>query len=106
MELEPIEFLRASAETGLRAAAGIDPAAALLIVDPPRGGLTKSLIDAVCKWKPANVIYISCAADTLARDLAQLASGGYQISSTQLFDMFPRTPYFETVAHLTREKKR
>ena len=49
---------------------------------------------------PRHVAYISCAPDTLARDLKALRAGGYAIVSRQVFDMFPRTFSFETVAHL------
>ncbi len=48
------------------------------------------------------LVYISCAADTLARDIKQLGQSGFRIASTQLFDMFPRTPFFESVTVLER----
>ena len=74
----------------------------LLVVDPPRGGLHRDAVKAVCESGPDHVIYISCGPDTLSRDLKPLTAAGYQLASTQLFDMFPRTPHFEVLAHLTR----
>ncbi|MBN2301934.1 MAG: class I SAM-dependent RNA methyltransferase, partial [Lentisphaerae bacterium] len=58
------------------AADALEPARssqALVIVDPPRRGLNRQMINALCKTPPKKLIYISCAADTLARDLALLA---------------------------------
>ena len=72
----------------------------ILILDPPRRGLHRNVLNAVLAAKPAEVLYVSCAANTLARDLAAMASGGYAIDSAQLIDMFPRTPHFESVTHL------
>jgi len=80
----------------------IDPAGCTVIVDPPRRGLDAEIIGALTDRKPAHIVYISCAPDTLARDLRTLCAGGYTPASSQLFDMFPRTPYFETITHLVR----
>jgi len=78
------------------------PAETVLILDPSRRGLDKSVIEAVTQAPPATIVYVSCAADTLARDIRRLRGCGYELKSARLFDMFPRTPYFETVARLTR----
>jgi 23S rRNA (uracil1939-C5)-methyltransferase len=51
---------------------------------------------------PDEVIYISCAQDTLARDIKTLGASGYSLASTGILDMFPRTAYFETVSVLKR----
>ena len=49
------------------------------------------------------VFYVSCDPATLTRDLAVLLSGGYRLRRMRLFDMFPRTAHFETLAELRRE---
>ena len=72
----------------------------ILILDPPRRGLDRRVLRAIEAARPAEMIYVSCAADTLARDLAELTASGYVVQSTRLSDMFPRTPYFESVTHL------
>ena len=72
----------------------------ILILDPPRRGLDRRVLRAIQAARPAEMIYVSCAADTLARDLAELTSGDYAVQSARLSDMFPRTPYFESVTHL------
>ncbi|NCC51943.1 MAG: class I SAM-dependent RNA methyltransferase [Spartobacteria bacterium] len=72
----------------------------LLVVDPPRKGLDKETRQWILAKHPCNLLYVSCAVDTLARDVAALAKAGYQCKQAQLFDMFPRTPYFESLVWL------
>lgn len=76
----------------------------LLIVDPPRKGLTRELIEEISEHNVRSVLYISCGPDTFARDLAIFRSYGYQISSVQPVDLFPRTSHVENIAVLTREQ--
>ena len=73
-----------------------------LLVDPPRTGMDDTMRKNIRKHQPHNIIYISCAADTLARDINSLQDL-YKINSVSLFDMFPSTAHFETIAVL--EKK-
>lgn len=97
-----IEFIAQSAERGLNAIRNkIEGDRIDIIIDPPRSGLDRSVIEKIISLKPANILYVSCAADTLARDLQAFTAGQYGIASIQLFDMFPRTPYFETLVHLS-----
>ena len=70
-----------------------------LLVDPPRTGMDKTMLSAIRKHAPRQVIYISCAADTLVRDLEAL-SDIYRVSYISLFDMFPGTAHFETLTVL------
>ena len=72
----------------------------VLIMDPPRNGSTEVFLRAVEKLKPQKVIYVSCEAKTLARDLAQLRS--YKIEKKCLIDMFIGTYHVETVALLSK----
>jgi 23S rRNA (uracil1939-C5)-methyltransferase len=94
-------FQAAMAEHGLKpllrdASSG----ATLLLVDPPRTGLEVGVTSVIAAAKPRDVIYVSCAADTLARDLGRLVGAGYELKQLQLVDMFSRTSHFETVAWL------
>jgi 23S rRNA (uracil1939-C5)-methyltransferase len=73
------------------------PDRAALIVDPPRSGLGRKLVQEILKHKPRRLLYISCAPDTMVRDAAWLKEGGYSIHSSQLFDLFPRTAHFESL---------
>ena len=67
----------------------------------PRTGLDRAVIDLIAANRPAQILYVSCAPDTLARDLVLLRDSGYRVETARLFDMFPRTPYFESMTKLT-----
>ncbi len=96
--LPGVRFEAMAAAEGLQfGLAPLLPAETALIVDPPRAGLSEEVIAGIASHKPATVIYLSCAPDTLSRDAALLAAAGYRIEETQIFDMFPRTPYFESL---------
>lgn len=74
----------------------------LIVVDPPRPGLSPKVIKAIVAAAPQQVIYVSCNPATLARDVAMFADGGYNIREVQPVDMFPHTYHIETVVNLTR----
>lgn len=82
----------------------IDPAKTMLILDPPRSGLEENLVQYLSSVRPTDIVYISCAADTLARDVSVLCKAGYKVKTAQIFDMFPRTAYFESVLWLKSGK--
>jgi len=69
-----------------------------IVLDPPRTGCDKTVIEAISKISPQTVIYVSCNPATLARDAKLLAENGYTLISAQPFDMFPQTGHVETVA--------
>ncbi|HEX2252114.1 MAG TPA: hypothetical protein VHQ65_02475, partial [Thermoanaerobaculia bacterium] len=72
-----------------------------LVVDPPRGGLSKRVRDVVLERPPARLTYVSCHAATLARDLRHLLAA-YTLESLVLLDMFPQSGHMEAVAQLAR----
>ncbi|NMA87309.1 MAG: 23S rRNA (uracil(1939)-C(5))-methyltransferase RlmD [Tissierellia bacterium] len=74
-----------------------------IVVDPPRKGLDKSLIDSIVKANPKKIVYVSCNSSTLARDLGYLVDGGYVVEEVQPVDMFPWTMHVEAVTLLVRE---
>ena len=94
--------IRWMAGTAAKALAELDRAApgTTLIADPPRAGLGRAAVRQIARLRPDRLIYVSCAADTLARDAAWLKEGGYGVKRAQLFDMFPRTAHFESVTEL------
>ena len=75
-----------------------------VIVDPPRKGLTTQVIDYLDALSPSRIVYISCDADTLARDIVRFSKVGYRASMVQPVDMFSRTGHVECVVCLRREK--
>ncbi len=75
----------------------------VVIVDPPRKGLTPELIDTISnKFNPERVVYVSCDPATLARDIKFFDSYGYKLIEYTPADLFPRTAHVETVALLKR----
>ena len=69
-----------------------------LIVDPPRKGLSKEVVEAIPQLSPKRLVYVSCNPATLARDLALLPQ--YAIQDIRVIDMFPQTPHIETAVLL------
>ncbi len=75
----------------------------VVLVDPPRKGLTPELIDTIDEMSPRRVVYISCDPATLARDAALFADKGYTVQKVTPVDMFPRTAHVETVCLLSKK---
>ena len=74
-----------------------------IIVDPPRKGLEKNVIETVVSAKPEKIVYISCDPATLARDCAIFAESGYIAEEATPFDLFPRTGHVETIVCLKKQ---
>jgi 23S rRNA (uracil1939-C5)-methyltransferase len=74
----------------------------LLIVDPPRAGLSQKVVRRIIEAAPKKLVYVSCNPTTLAPNAAQLVEAGYQLRRVRPVDMFPQTPHIECVAELVR----
>ena len=75
----------------------------VIVVDPPRKGCDRSLLDTMLEAAPDRIVYVSCDSSTLARDLRVLIDGGYKLEVVQPVDMFPQTAHIECVAKLVRD---
>ena len=73
-----------------------------VIVDPPRTGLPREVVNLLGTKRFPFLIYVSCEPSTLARDLVRLTVAGYVISDIELFDMFPQTSHSETLVVMKR----
>jgi 23S rRNA (uracil1939-C5)-methyltransferase len=73
-----------------------------LLIDPPRAGLSREIIQMIAGLGAKEVVYVSCDPATLARDLRILRAHAYEIVSLELLDLFPQTHHVETVAHLKK----
>jgi 23S rRNA (uracil1939-C5)-methyltransferase len=74
----------------------------VLLVDPPRAGLSKKVLRRVIEASPLRIVYVSCNPTTLAPNAAQLVEEGYELRRVRPIDMFPQTPHIECVAELVR----
>ncbi|MEA2278272.1 MAG: rRNA (uracil1939-C5)-methyltransferase [Solirubrobacteraceae bacterium] len=74
----------------------------VLVVDPPRAGLSAKVVRRVIEASPARIVYVSCNPTTLAPNAAQLVEAGYALRRVRPFDLFPQTPHIECVALLER----
>jgi 23S rRNA (uracil1939-C5)-methyltransferase len=74
----------------------------VLVVDPPRAGLSQKIVRRIIEASPRRIVYVSCNPTTLAPNAAQLVEAGYALGPVQPVDMFPQTPHIECVAVLDR----
>lgn len=70
----------------------------LVVLDPPRTGAGKDVVDAVAARKPRAIAYVACDPAALGRDLGRLRKQGYELQSLRAFDLFPNTHHIEAVA--------
>jgi len=70
----------------------------IVVVDPPRAGLDKVVVDGILKLHPSLIVYVSCDPSTLARDAARLINGGYTLKEVTPFDLFPQTYHIESIS--------
>jgi tRNA/tmRNA/rRNA uracil-C5-methylase (TrmA/RlmC/RlmD family) len=74
---------------------------AVVVVDPPRTGLSRGALAGVIRLRAGRLVYVSCDVATLARDSRGLVDAGYTMERVDAFDMFPNTPHIETVVLFT-----
>ena len=78
----------------------LDISADAVVLDPPRAGCQAQVLEAVARWRPGRVCYVSCDPSSLARDLDIMARSGFAVESIEPVDMFPQTYHVECVATL------
>jgi tRNA/tmRNA/rRNA uracil-C5-methylase (TrmA/RlmC/RlmD family) len=77
----------------------------LVILDPPREGAGKAVLESICDLNPRSIVYVACDPAALARDSAYLKDLGYELSGLRAFDLFPITHHIECVAHFEASQK-
>jgi 23S rRNA (uracil1939-C5)-methyltransferase len=74
----------------------------VVVVDPPRAGLSQKVVRRVLEAEAKRIVYVSCNPTTLAPNARQMADAGYELKTVRPVDMFPQTPHIECVALLER----
>jgi 23S rRNA (uracil1939-C5)-methyltransferase len=97
-EFDNVELYEGLAEEVLPGLEGRISNPPYVIVDPPRAGLEKRVIDGLLQLKPQLIAYVSCDPSTLARDAARLIHGGYRLKDVTPFDLFPQTYHIESIS--------
>ena len=96
--MDNIEFRLGKTEEVL---ASLDARPDAVILDPSRTGCHPAALEALIEAGPAGVVYVSCDPETLARDLAILVRGGFEVESVEPVDMFPQTHHVECISTLS-----
>jgi 23S rRNA (uracil1939-C5)-methyltransferase len=100
--IDNARFRAADARLGLRPLLAEVGSPDVVVVDPPRAGLSKKVVRRLTECAAARIVYVSCNPTTLAANAAQLAEAGYRLRRVRPVDMFPQTPHIECVALLER----
>ena len=74
----------------------------VIVIDPPRKGVSQDVIEAMAEMNPDRIVYVSCDPATLARDAARLRGKGYLAQKAHCFDLFPRCAHVETAVLFSR----
>ena len=88
-----IKFISGRAEKAVKEFS----AANVVIIDPPRGGVSGEVLDKILKLQPQAIVYLSCEISTFIRDAGEIIEKGYTFQNLCALDMFPQTYHFETI---------
>ena len=105
-KIENAHFMAANARTGVRPLVEKAGKPDVVVVDPPRAGLSQKIVRRVIECEAEKIVYVSCNPTTLAPNAAQLGEAGYKLTRVRPVDMFPQTPHIECVALFERQGKR
>jgi 23S rRNA (uracil1939-C5)-methyltransferase len=98
-EFDNVELYEAQAEAVIP---HLEAEPDIVLVDPPRAGLDKAVVDGILRLSPRLIAYVSCDPSTLARDTARLVRGEYRLKQVAPFDMFPQTYHIESISLFER----
>lgn len=99
-DLPQVRVFAGRVESVLRAGEGPDPA--VVVLDPPRKGAGREIVDTIASRVTRRVVYVACDPAALARDVATFRTHGFELTALRAFDAFPMTHHVECVALLTR----
>jgi 23S rRNA (uracil1939-C5)-methyltransferase len=101
-KIENAHFLTGSARTGVRPLIEKAGKPDVVVVDPPRAGLSQKIVRRVLECEAKKIVYVSCNPTTLAPNAAQMVEAGYTLKRVKPVDMFPQTPHIECVTLLEK----
>jgi 23S rRNA (uracil1939-C5)-methyltransferase len=101
-EIDNARFFAGDVRLALRELVATSGRPDVLVVDPPRAGLSQKVVRRIIEAAPQRIVYVSCNPTTLAPNAAQLTEAGYVLKRVRPVDMFPQTPHIECVAVLDR----
>ncbi|HHD2715566.1 23S rRNA (uracil(1939)-C(5))-methyltransferase RlmD [Clostridium perfringens] len=102
-KVENVEFFVGESEVVIPDLINKGVKADVVVVDPPRKGCDKKLLDSITNIDAKKIVYVSCDPSTLGRDLQVLEENGYKTLEVQPVDMFPNTSHVENVAKLIKK---
>lgn len=100
--IENAQFVAANARTGMRPLIEKAGEPDVVVVDPPRAGLSQKIVRRLIETEAKKIVYVSCNPTTLAPNAKQLEEAGYKLRRVRPVDMFPQTPHIECVALLEK----
>jgi 23S rRNA (uracil1939-C5)-methyltransferase len=101
--IENAKFVAGNARTGVRPLLEQAGKPDVVIVDPPRAGLSQKIVRRLVECEAPRIVYVSCNPTTLAPNATQLTEAGYKLKRVKPVDMFPQTPHIECVALFEKE---
>ena len=101
-KIENAHFIAANARTGVRPLIEQAGKPDVVVIDPPRAGLSQKIVRRLIECEAKRIVYVSCNPTTLAPNAAQLAEAGYRLTRVRPVDMFPQTPHIECVAQFDK----
>jgi 23S rRNA (uracil1939-C5)-methyltransferase len=101
--IENARFFAGSTRTGVRPLVEKAGKPDVVVLDPPRAGLSQKIVRRVIECEAPRIVYVSCNPTTLAPNAAQLVEAGYRLRRVRPVDMFPQTPHIECVALLEKD---
>jgi 23S rRNA (uracil1939-C5)-methyltransferase len=100
-EVTNVSFYSGDVRTSMRELVEQTGKPDVVIVDPPRAGLSQKVVRRIVEAAPDRIVYVSCNPTTLAPNAAQLVEAGYTFDRIRPVDLFPQTPHIECVARFT-----
>ena len=101
-QIDNARFMAGSARTGVRPLLEAAGKPDVVVIDPPRAGLSQKIVRRVIECDAKRIVYVSCNPTTLAPNASQLVEAGYRLRRVRPVDMFPQTPHIECVALLEK----